>query len=38
VLWQGTEHWEELLYENAAKTAALSLSEGAQESFKQFNS
>jgi len=37
VLWQGTEHWEELLYENAVKTAALSLSEGAQESFKQFN-
>lgn len=38
VLWQGTEHWEELLYENAAKTATLSLSEDAQESFKKFNS
>ena len=36
-LWHGCENWEELLLENALKTAQLSLSKEAQESFKKFN-
>ena len=38
VLWQGTTHWEKLLAENAAKTAALSIMPTAQAAFKKFNS
>ena len=34
--WQGTDHWGDLLDANAAKTAALALTEQAQTAFKSF--
>lgn len=36
-LWQDTAHWNSLLFNNAALTAALSLSKPAQNAFKEFN-